>query len=76
MTAVEDEPVHIAAQALALTIAHFRDILPDEDYAAVLPHFAALSDALPAQRTGEQDVPAEPLHRADPARIAGIVASA
>lgn len=71
--AVEDEPVQIAAQALALAMAHFRDILPDDDYAAVLPHFAALTDALPTQRTGEQD---EPLHPADPARIARIVASA
>lgn len=52
MTSVEDTPgddaVLAAAGALALCMVRFRDLLADDDYGAVLPHFEALTDALPA----------------------------
>lgn len=42
-----DDPMVMAAQALALTMAHFRQGMTDAGYAAVLHHFQGLADALP-----------------------------
>lgn len=41
-----DDPVVMAAQALALTIAHYRHMLNDAAYESVLPAFERLSAAL------------------------------
>lgn len=42
-----NDPIIMAAQALALTMAHFRDSYTDAGYAAVLHHFQGLVDSLP-----------------------------
>lgn len=55
----------MAAQALALAMAHFRHMLNDAGYAAVLGHFEGLAAALPvpvevpSARDGEQEASKE-----------------
>ncbi len=40
------EDVQVAAGSLAWTMLHFRELLDDDAYAAVLPHFQVLADAV------------------------------
>ncbi len=74
MTTPNPEDVQVAAGSLAWTMLHFRELLDDEGYAAALPHFQALADALPDPDAVEE--PDELAHPADPAFIAAMIARA